>query len=647
MSLIKLENASLNYGQTVLLEKQSLEIVAGDRLCLIGRNGAGKSSLMKVLSGEVELDDGSVWRKPSLILSRLEQDLPDADDLTVYDSVALGLGEMAQWLKEYEQLSQGASTEKDFDQLAKLQHNIEAGDGWGLSQRIETVLSRLGLDGTVIMRSLSGGWRRRVALARALARNPDVLLLDEPTNHLDVATIEWLEAQLLNFNGAIVFITHDRSFLEKLANRIVELDRGQLLQFSGTYDKFLEKKEALLAEEARHNALFDKRLAEEEKWIRQGIKARRTRNEGRVRALKAMRDERQSRKQRVGSAELRLSDASVSGKLVAQLERVHQSFGDRVVIDDFSTTIVRGDRIGLIGPNGAGKSTLLKIILGELSPPNGKVKLGTNLELAYFDQLRLQLNLDATPVDNISEGREFIEIDGKQKHIISYLQDFLFTGERARTPLRALSGGERNRVLLAKLFSKPSNLLVMDEPTNDLDVETLELLEEVLGAYSGTLLLVSHDRKFLNNVVTSTIAFEGQGVVREYVGGYEDWISQGGRWIDADDTKASTVESTASTEKTGTTNNRASSSSTDKPAKKASVKLSYKLQRELDVLPKQLETLENQIAQLEEIIGTPDFYNQDQEAIQSSLAEHETAKNALDEAFERWMELEAMANGEE
>ncbi len=641
MSLIKLENASLNYGQTILLDQQNLEVNPGDRLCLIGRNGAGKSSLMKVLAGDVELDDGSVWRKPNLVLSRLEQDLPDADELTVRESVALGLGELAKWLADYEALSATASSDKDFDVLAKLQHDIESVNGWGLNQRIDTVLTRLDLDGTKIMRSLSGGWRRRVALARALVRDPEVLMLDEPTNHLDVSTIEWLEKQLLNFNGAIVFITHDRSFLEHLANRIVELDRGNLFQFSGNYTRFLEKKEALLAEEERHNALFDKRLAEEEKWIRQGIKARRTRNEGRVRALKAMRDERSQRRNRVGNADMKVTDSSISGKLVAQLEGVSQSYDGRAIISNFTTTIVRGDRIGLIGPNGAGKSTLLKIVLGDLTPQQGKVKLGTNIELSYFDQLRMQLNLDASPVDNIAEGREFIEIDGKQKHIISYLQDFLFTGERARTPLRALSGGERNRVLLAKLFSKPSNLLVLDEPTNDLDVETLELLEEVLGGYKGTILLVSHDRKFLNNVVTSTIAFEGNGRVREYVGGYDDWIAQGGQW--PSNTEKPVAESTyeepaklADAEKV----------EAPKEVKAAKVKLSYKLQRELDGLPSKLESLEGDIESIEAEMGDPAFYSQDQDKIQAALDRHEKLKSNLDEYYERWLELEAMANGE-
>ncbi|MCD9459202.1 ATP-binding cassette domain-containing protein [Marinibactrum halimedae] len=645
MSLIRIENGSLHFGLTVLLEEQTLDVQAGDRLCLIGRNGAGKSTLMKVLAGEVELDGGSVWRTANLVISRLEQDLPEADDVSVYDAVAQGLAEVGELLTQYrhltEQSTDAGSSEESLKALARLQTRIEAVDGWLMGQKVDTTIDRLGLDPNAVMAGLSGGWRRRVALARALVNEPDLLLLDEPTNHLDVATIEWLEKQLLSFNGAIVFITHDRAFLNNLATRIVELDRGRLLQFQGNLDRFLEYKEALLAEEARHNELFDKRLAEEEKWIRQGIKARRTRNEGRVRALKAMRVERSERKQAMGSANLQLTESERSGKLVAELTDVKQRFGEKHIIQQLSLRLMRGDRVGLIGPNGSGKSTLLKIILGQLTPTEGQVKLGTNLEVAYFDQLRQQLDLEQSPVDNIADGREFIEVGGKQKHIISYLNDFLFSGERARTPLKALSGGERNRVLLAKLFSKPSNLLVLDEPTNDLDVETLELLEEVLAQYQGTVLLVSHDRRFLDNVVTSSIAFEGQGCVREYVGGYEDWISQGGRWIDDNATQPAVSSPSSVSESSSKKEGMDLTTAQSQPVA-AKKKLSYKLQRELDQLPDTIEQLEQQVSELEQEISDPNFYTQDAAHVSDRLKLVDQTQQQLQVAYERWEELDAM-----
>ncbi|BFM06976.1 ribosomal protection-like ABC-F family protein [Halioxenophilus aromaticivorans] len=634
MLLIKLDNGSLNYGSTILLEKQSLEITSDDRVCLIGRNGAGKSSLLKILAGDVELDDGSVWRKPGLKIARLEQDLPDADELTVYQSVALGLGTLGETIQHYVTLAKSVTTDAEMNRLAVLQQEIEAQDGWLIEQRIEAIMERLALDGERKMGELSGGWRRRVALARALVCDPDLLLLDEPTNHLDVETIQWLEEQLLDFRGAVLLITHDRTFLNSVANTIAELDRGHITKFAGNLDGFLEFKEAKLAEEARHNALFDKRLAEEEGWIRQGIKARRTRNEGRVRALKAMRVQRQERVERQGNANLNIQSGSNSGKLVAELSHIQHGFGDVPLIHDFSATILRGDRVGFIGPNGIGKSTLLKIILGQLQPQQGEVRIGTNLDIAYFDQMRGQLNLDETPVDNVAEGREFIEIDGQQRHVISYLGDFLFTGARARTPLKALSGGERNRVLLAKLFSKPCNLLVLDEPTNDLDVETLELLEEVLAGYQGTLLLVSHDRQFLDNVVTSTIAFEGNGLVAEYVGGYHDWLRQRPAVPSA---KAKTDTRQAET----TTLPKAQPESVTKKAKK----LSYKLQRELEQLPGQIEALEASITELEAEMAAPEFYQEEHDKVSATLAQLSQAQQQLEEAMERWMELEAMAEG--
>src|SRR5690554_5985934 len=480
--------------------------------------------------------------------------------------------------------------------MSELQQQIEARDGWKLQQQVDTILSRLDLPAERYMHELSGGWRRRVALAKALVLEPDVLLLDEPTNHLDIAAIDWLEKQLLNFNGALVFITHDRSLLQTLATHIAELDRGHLRYWSGDYPSYLEYREQALAEEARHNALFDKRLAQEEVWIRQGIKARRTRNEGRVRALKELRNVRSQRREVVGKANFSLTSGESSGKLVAELKDVSYVWGNKPIVRDFSTTIVRGDRIGLVGANGAGKSTLLKLILGELQPQEGTVRLGTNLSVAYFDQLRDQVDLDKSAVDNIAEGREFIELNGQSRHIISYLGDFLFTGERARTPMRAMSGGERNRVLLAKLFSKPANLLVLDEPTNDLDVETLELLEEILMQYEGTVLLVSHDRAFLNNMVTSVIAFEGRAQVLEYVGGYDDWLRQGGRWTE-EDAPAEAAEA------------KPAAAAPAEPKKRSKGnKLSYKLQREFDELPGRIEVLEEQLAALQAQAAEPDFY---------------------------------------
>ncbi|WP_339618578.1 ATP-binding cassette domain-containing protein [uncultured Marinimicrobium sp.] len=629
MSLIRLENAQLSYGLQVLLDGVDLSVEKGRRLCLIGRNGAGKSSLMKVLAGEVDLDGGTVQVGPEVKVARLAQDLPEADDKTVFDLVAEGLGDVGELLQKFHHLSH-AGGESDMSELARLQQQIEAQDGWQFQQKVDTTLTRLGLEGDWAMANLSGGWRRRVALAQALVSGPDVLLLDEPTNHLDIAAIEWLEQQLLQFPGALVFITHDRSLLQKLATDIAELDRGHLRTWSGTYDRYLEYREQALAEEARHNALFDKKLAQEEVWIRQGIKARRTRNEGRVRALKAMRETRNERRELQGKASFSVSSGERSGKLVAELEKVSYGFPEKAIVSDFSSVIMRGDRIGLIGANGAGKSTLLKLILGELEPQEGRVRLGTQLQVAYFDQLREQLNLDQSAVDNIAEGREFIELNGKSRHIISYLGDFLFTGERARTPLRALSGGERNRVLLAKLFSKPANLLVMDEPTNDLDVETLELLEDLLTDYDGTVLLVSHDRAFLNNIVTSVIAFEGRGRVREYVGGYDDWLRQGGRWTDDSAPSEPAAEGAPS-----------APSAPAAPATKPK-KLSYKLQREFDQLPERIEALEARLDALQQQAADPAFYSEPQDKVDAHLKALADVEAELETCFERWAELEDM-----
>ncbi len=631
MSLIKIEKAGLSYGLQVLLDGVDLTIERGQRLCLIGRNGTGKSSLLKVIAGEVDLDKGEVIKQTGIRIARLEQDLPEADDRLVFDAVAAGAHGIGELLAEYRSLSHSADiSDQQLERMTQLQQQIEANDGWALQQKVEEIISRLDLPADRFMRELSGGWRRRVALARALVLEPDVLLLDEPTNHLDIAAIEWLEKQLLSFNGALVFITHDRSLLQALATHIAELDRGHLRYWEGDYTSFLVYREQALADEARHNELFDKKLAQEEVWIRQGIKARRTRNEGRVRALKALRETRSQRRELVGKANFSLATGGDSGKLVADLSDVSYAWGDKPVVKNFSTRIMRGDRIGLVGANGAGKSTLLKLILGELEPQSGSVKLGTNLQIAYFDQLRDQLDLNKNAVDNIAEGREFIDIDGKSKHIFSYLSDFLFSGERARTPLRALSGGERNRVLLAKLFSKSANLLVLDEPTNDLDVETLELLEDILTDYPGTLLLVSHDRAFLNNIVSSVIAFEGRGNVLEYVGGYDDWLRQGGKWTQADELPASTAPV-------------AEKNAVDAPKVAAkSKKLSYKFQKEFDELPQKIEQLEAKLDALTAITGAADFYSQAATTVEQKLQELAAVQQALDDCFERWAELEDM-----
>ena len=636
MSLIKIEKAYLSYGLQVLLDQVDLVVEKGHRLCLIGRNGAGKSSLLKVIAGEVDLDKGEVILQNGVRIARLEQDLPDADDRLVFDSVASAFPGLGELLSEYHHLAHGTEfTDAILTRMEKLQHDIEAQDGWSMQQKVESILTRLDLPADKYMRELSGGWRRRVALARALVLDPDVLLLDEPTNHLDIAAIDWLEKQLLNFNGALVFITHDRSLLQALATHIVELDRGHLRYWSGDYASYLVYREQALAEEARHNELFDKKLAEEEVWIRQGIKARRTRNEGRVRALKELRNVRAERREVIGKANFALATGDASGKLVAELKDVSYAWGSKPIVRNFSSTIVRGDRIGLVGANGAGKSTLLKLILGELQPQAGSVRLGTNLKVAYFDQLRDQLDLDKSAVDNVSEGRDFIEIDGKAKHIFSYLSDFLFSGERARTPLRALSGGERNRVLLAKLFSKSANLLILDEPTNDLDVETLELLEEILTDYTGTVLLVSHDRAFLNNIVSSVIAFEGRGNVLEYVGGYDDWIRQGGKWTESDlpDEQQKNIAQPEV-----------------KPAATVAAprvkKLSYKLQKEFEDLPKKIEQTEQKISEMKQQVGASDFYTQSPKVIEEKLQALAQLEMDLENCFERWAELEDLQQAE-
>ncbi len=635
--LLKFTDVSLAYGAMPLLDKISWQIARGERVCIIGRNGTGKSSLLRIVKGDRVPDDGSVWRAPGLKIGELPQELPVADGRTVFDVVAEGLDGVGALLAEYHHLSMNIVTDEDLNKLMHVQQELEAKDGWRLQQLVDSTLSRLQLPADKTLAELSGGWRRRVLLAQALVSEPDLLLLDEPTNHLDIGAIAWLEDALKDFQGAVLFITHDRSFLQNLATRILELDRGGLIDWNGDYASFLEHKEQQLAAEETANALFDKRLAQEEVWIRQGIKARRTRNEGRVRALKALRVERSERRERTGKANIQLDTSEKSGKQVMVLDNVSFAHaGGPMLIKDFSMVLQRQDRIGLLGANGTGKTTLLKLMLDDLQPTQGKVEVGTRLEVAYFDQLRHQLDLEKTVIDNVAEGRDFIEIDGQNRHVLSYLGDFLFSPQRARTPVKALSGGERARLLLAKLFSKPANLLVLDEPTNDLDVETLELLEEVLSNFAGTVLMVSHDRAFLDNVVTSTLVFEGEGKVREYVGGYQDWLRQGGspRLLGVGESKSGKPETTAP----APTAAAPAAAPAQEPAKK---KLSYKLQRELESLPGLIDAQEAKIAQVNEEIAGPTFYQRPAAETAAVLAKLETLQQELDALLERWAELDA------
>jgi ATP-binding cassette subfamily F protein uup len=625
MPFIRLADVSIAFGVHPVLDHANFQLDPGERVGLIGRNGEGKSTLMKAIAGLVPADSGEIWRQPGIRVALLEQAPNLPEHATIYEVTADALGEIGHWIAEYHRLSaQAGAGISDLQELGRWQHLLESQDGWRLQQRVETVLSRLDLPGDKPVAGLSGGWQRRVSLARALVIEPDVLLLDEPTNHLDLEAILWLEEHLLQFSGAILLITHDRAFLQKIATRIVDLDRGQLTSWPGDYADFLEKKAAALEEEAKHNALFDKKLAQEEVWIRQGIKARRTRNEGRVRALKKLRAERAERRLKPGQAKIEMEQSERSGKLVIEAENVSFAYQDQPVVKNFSTTILRGDRVGLIGANGAGKSTLLKILLKQLEPQSGSVRHGTRLNIAYFDQLRAQLDPDQTLADAVGDGKEYLDINGQRLHIMSYLGNFLFPPVRARSPVRSLSGGERNRAFLARLFSQPCNLLVMDEPTNDLDMETLELLEELLANFEGTLLLVSHDRAFLDNVVTNTLVFEGEGKIGEYVGGYSDWLAQ------ARQPKSQPAAPTLIKPEPA-----------NAPA--ARKKLSYKEQRELEALPAQIEQLENRQAELNMRINSEDFYRQDQAAVKQALNEAQALEAKLEEAYERWNELDAMA----
>ena len=627
MPLITLQNVDFSVGGPLLLEKAELSIEPGERIALIGRNGAGKSTLLKLLSGDHKPDDGEVRVQQGVRITRLEQEVPHGAAGSVFDVVADGLGELGQWLAEFHHLSM--ADEFDGDALSAVQAKIDAANGWGLDQRVSETLTKLDLDGEAEFARLSGGMKRRVLLGRALVSSPDLLLLDEPTNHLDIEAIDWLEMFLKNWNGSVVFVTHDRRFLRALATRIVEIDRGQVTSWPGDWANYERRREERLNAQAQENARFDKLLAQEEIWIRQGIKARRTRDEGRVRRLKAMRNDRSQRRELGGNVRMEAAQAENSGKKVIDVKDISFAFGERVMVKDFETVILRGDRIGLIGPNGSGKTTLLKLLLGDLQPQSGEVRAGTNLQIAYFDQYRAVLREDWTAIENVAEGRDFIEFNGKRKHVHAYLQDFLFSPERARAPITRLSGGERNRLLLAKLFAQPSNLLVMDEPTNDLDVETLELLEELLSDYAGTLLLVSHDRDFLDNVVTSTMVMEGDGVVGEYVGGYSDWQQHAARVAAA---AAAPVVA-----------GKPAASAAAAPAEPAAAKrkLSYKDARELEQLPLKIETLEKDVEGLTAAMNDPAFYQRSAADMAAHNAKLAKVQAELDAAYARGEELDA------
>jgi ATP-binding cassette subfamily F protein uup len=624
MPLIQLQRVDYSVGGPLLLEHVDLAIETNERVCVVGRNGEGKSTLLRLLAGEIKPDDGEVRVQGGVRVARLAQEVPQQTSGSVFDVVAAGLGELGALLAQYHHLI----ASDDLAALGAVQAQIEAQHGWDLDRRVQNVLTRLDLPEGADFAALSGGMKRRVLLAQALVSAPDLLLLDEPTNHVDIDAIAWLEEFLRGLKGSIVFVTHDRSFLRALATRIIEIDRGQVTSWPGDYENYLRRREERLHAETQANALFDKKLAQEEVWIRQGIKARRTRNEGRVRALKALRRERAERRELSGTAKMALATAQASGRKVIEAKNVEYAWSGAPLLRDFSTTVLRGDRVGIIGPNGSGKSTLLKLLLGELKPQRGEIELGTGLQIAYFDQHRSALREDWNALDNVAQGREYIELEGSRKHVLGYLQDFLFSPERARAPITRLSGGERNRLLLAKLFAQPSNLVVMDEPTNDLDVETLELLEDLLGAYRGTLLLVSHDREFIDNVVTSTLVLEGDGRVGEYVGGYSDWLRQ---------------RSGDERRETGDAKARRADATTPEPAQRPrdKQKLSYKDARELELLPARIEALETEIAARTRAMHDPAFFKQDSATITAANQSLAALQAELDAAYARWQELEA------
>ena len=630
MPLVTLKNLSLSFGSPPLLDAVNFQIKATERVCLLGRNGAGKSTLLKLINNEIQADEGTIIIPAGIRVAKLSQEVPAYLDGTINEVVAAGLDKAGKLLQRYYHLLHEITLggdERLLNELGDCQQQLEDEDGWAISTRLESIISKLQLDGDIDFEALSGGFKRRVLLARALVNQPDLLLLDEPTNHLDIESIIWLEKFLLDWKGALLFISHDRVFLQKLATRIVEIDRGKLTDWPGDYPTYVSRKQKALEDEDKENALFDKKLAREEVWIRQGIKARRTRNEGRVRALEALRRERAERRNVSGSANVQIQSANKSGKIVMDAENISYAWDDKAVINEFTTTILRGDKIGIIGPNGAGKTTLIRLLLGDIQPQSGTVKTGTKLEVAYFDQHRAILDEEKTVQDNIADGSDMVTINGKDRHVISYLRDFLFAPDRVRQPVKALSGGERNRLLLAKLFSRPSNVLVLDEPTNDLDSDTLDLLEERLTEYPGTVLLISHDRAFLDNVVTSTIVFEGHGGVNEYVGGYQDWLRQTG----SDTPKAKKGRKSEDSNKPGF----------GKKPNKAGKALSYLERQELGKLPTRLEQLERQQQQLHERMSEPDFYTREKAEIARVQQQLSGIESDQERAFLRWEELES------
>ncbi|QDP01383.1 ABC transporter ATP-binding protein [Thalassotalea sp. PS06] len=627
MEIIRITNAELAFGDEKILANTELRIKTGERVCLVGRNGAGKSSLLKIINQDQLLDDGQLVFSNEITVAMLAQDPPQTSEQSIFDYVAEGLKANGELIREYHALAAMIAqnpSESNLEKLTEIQSRLEKNNAWQDEQRIEQVLSKLALNADDKVSSLSGGWLRKIALAQALVKNPDVLLLDEPTNHLDIDSVLWLENFLKGFNGTIIFISHDRAFIRSMATRIVDLDRGTLTSYPGDYDKYLDMKEHDLHVEQQQNQLFDKRLAEEETWIRQGIKARRTRNEGRVRALEKLRVERKQRRDLKQQSQMTFAKGDNSGKLVFEGQGIGVSFGDKTIIRDLDLLISRGEKLALIGANGTGKSTLLKLITGQLENTQGKMRLGVNLEIAYFDQHRMQLDVNQTVQDAVAEGKQEITVNGRTRHVRGYLQDFLFSPKRARTPVRALSGGERNRLLLAKLFLKPSNLLILDEPTNDLDIETLELLEMVVNDYPGTVLLVSHDRDFVNNCVNSCLYFDGSGTINQIFGGYSDvekYLADKAEQNKQFDIKANTKVKTS-------------------PVKKSSNKLSYKDKRELEALPALIEKLEGEVEELQSQINSADFFNQDSSITQPILDTLQTQETALEQAYERWQELE-------
>ncbi|MEE2000706.1 ATP-binding cassette domain-containing protein [Alkalimonas sp. MEB108] len=632
MEVLRFQQACLAFGTHPVLDKVDFSLFSGERVCLVGRNGAGKSTFLKVLTGQQSLDDGQVVLPTGVVLSRLEQDPPAKMDTRIADFIREGAGDLADKLQQFYQLSEALDAEnpQQMRLFEQLQAELDSRDGWSLEARVTALCQQFAMEPEANLASLSGGWLRKAALARALVAKPDILLLDEPTNHLDIAAIQWLEGFLKEFKGAIIFISHDRAFIRALATRIIDLDRGQLTSHPGDYQQYLDRKQKILEDEQQHNALFDKKLAEEEVWIRQGIKARRTRNEGRVRALKALRKERAARVESLGKVEFAIEQAERSGKLVFEAKQLCHSFGGEPLLNKLDLLVMRGDRLALIGPNGVGKSTLIKLLLGELEPEQGSIKRGSNLEVAYFDQHRQALDLDATVQDNVADGRQEVMQNGQSRHVLSYLQDFLFPPARSRTPVRALSGGEKNRLLLARLFAKPSNLLILDEPTNDLDVETLELLEDILQQYQGTVILVSHDREFVNNTVTSSLLFAGRGTIVDITGGYDDVV----RWqAQQAGTAAKPAKAAPAPE--------AAVKKADKLAVSTERKLSFKEKRELEQLPALIETLETQLAELQQQVNAPDFFTSPIEQTQAVLNQLAELESKLAHAYERWEILEA------